>query len=215
MLDHNVAGFYETPIKLVSGRLSPWYANWRTVAGDVHAMDELTDFVIAFVEDLGLSPDCFYGVPEGATKLGILAQYKWAKRQPDYTTRSYPLAMGRGKPKDHGEVKDRHFVGIPSGKTVVLEDAVTTGGSLLTTADALLEAKVNIIAAIALTHRNEKRDDGTTVAQALKEKNIPYYALTDAKAFLPKLLHKLQPSEFIKKELENAFAKYGEQPLKF
>ncbi len=215
MLEHDVAGFYETPIKLVSGRFSPWYANWRTVAGDVRSMDELTDYVIAFVEDLGLSPDCFYGVPEGATKLGVLTQYKWAKGQPDYKTRSYPLAMGRGKPKDHGEVKDRHFVGVPSGKTIVLEDAVTTGGSLLKTADDLLEAKVNIVAAIALTHRNEKRDDGATVAQALKEKNIPYYALTDAKAFLPKLLRKLQPSDFIKKELENAFEKYGEQPLKF
>jgi len=41
--------------------------------------DKLSDYVMAFVEDSGLQPDCFYGVPEGATKLGIITQYKWAK----------------------------------------------------------------------------------------------------------------------------------------
>ncbi|MGC9599124.1 MAG: hypothetical protein ABSE18_01940 [Minisyncoccia bacterium] len=214
MLDHGVVGFSEKLMKMKSGRLCPWYANWRTVAEDVRSIDELTDYVIAFVEDLGLSPDCFYGVPEGATKLGVLTQNKWAKKQPDYTSRPYVLAMGRGKPKEHGAVKDQHFLGLPRGKTIVLEDAVTTGGSLLTTVDILLEAKVNIIATLALTNRSERRDDGTTVAQVLKEKDIPYYALTNATEFLPKLFEKLQPGEIVRKELEEYFATYGERPLK-
>ena len=121
ILENNVVGFFEEPIRLKSGRMSNWYVNWRNIAEDVLLLDKLIDYVITFTENLGLEPDCFYGVPEGATKLAIITQYKWAKAQADYGPGKYVLPMGRGKPKEHGELKDRFFIGIPRGKTVVLE----------------------------------------------------------------------------------------------
>lgn len=157
VLDNGVVGFFETPIRLKSGRASNWYVNWRNVAEDVFLLDELTDYVIAFALDLGLEPDCFYGVPEGATKLGVLTQYKWARGSSDYAPHSHALPMGRGKPKDHGAPKDKYFVGEPRGKTIVLEDVTTTGGSLLTTIDSLTEAEIPIVAALGLTNRMELR----------------------------------------------------------
>ena len=179
VLDNNVIGFFERPIKLKSGRMSNWYVNWRNVA-DVFTLDQLTDYVIAFTEDLGIKPDCFYGVPEGATKLGILTQYKWAKKSPNYDQNSHTLPMGRGKPKDHGEPKDKYFVGEPKGKTTILEDVTTTGGSLLNTIDSLTEAEIPIIAAFGLTNRMELRDDGQSVQEAVESKNVPYHALSSA-----------------------------------
>ena len=137
ILENNVIGFFEEPITLKSGRLSFWYVNWRNVAQDVFLLDKLTDLVINFVEDLNLKPDCFYGVPEGATKLGILTQYKWAKKSSNFGLASHILPMGRGKPKDHGDLKDRFFVGMPRGETVILEDVTTTGSSLLETIEKL------------------------------------------------------------------------------
>ena len=93
ILETKVVGFFEEPIKLKSDRISNWYVNWRNVTGDVFLLDKLTDYVIAFTKDLVLQPDCFYGVPEGATKLGIITQYKWAKESRRLFSGSHAISM--------------------------------------------------------------------------------------------------------------------------
>ncbi|MBU0590953.1 hypothetical protein KKF81_07495 [Candidatus Micrarchaeota archaeon] len=214
VLDNNVVGFFKEPIKLKSGRMSNWYVNWRTPTSDVFLIDKLTEYVLAFTKDNGLQPDCFYGVPEGATKLGVLTQYKWAKKAENYGNGSHVLPMGRGKPKEHGAPKDKYFVGQPQGKTIVIEDVTTTGGSLLTTIDALKEAGIEVIAAFGLTNRMELRDDGKSVKQAVEEKEVPYLALSSGLKLLPKAYEKLKPGKEIAKAIEEEFEKYGVEKLK-
>lgn len=131
ILENKVIGFFEEPVTFKSGRIAHEYINWRNVAEDVFLIDRLADYVMAFVEDLGLAPDCFYGVPEGATKLGVITQYKWAKKSPNYGPGSHRLPMGRKQPKDHGDPKDKYFVGAPKGKVIILEDITTTGAQPL------------------------------------------------------------------------------------
>lgn len=179
VLENKVIGVFDKPIKLKSGRLSNWYVNWRTVCEDVFLFDKLSDYVISFTKDLGLNPDCFYGVAEGATKLGLFTQYKWAKESTNYSKGSHVLSMGRGKPKEHGLLKDRYFLGEPKGKVIVLEDVTTTGDSLINTIDVLIQNDVLIIAAYGLTNRNELRDDGLSVKEAIERKNIPYHSLSN------------------------------------
>lgn len=195
VLDNNVVGFFEQPIKLKSGRVSNWYVNWRKVAEDVFMLNQLTDYVIAFTKDLGIKPDCFYGVPEGATKLGIITQDKWAKESPNYGQNSHTLPMGRGKPKDHGAPKDKYFVGEPKGKTIILEDVTTTGDSLLNTIDGLTETEILIIAAFSLTNRMELRDDKQSVQKAVESRNVPYHALSSALQLLPEAYKKFKSRE--------------------
>jgi len=214
ILENNVIGFFEEPITLKSGRLSFWYVNWRNVAEDVFLLDKLTDFVTDFVKDLNLKPDCFYGVPEGATKLGILTQYKWAKNSPNYGPGSHVIPMGRGKPKDHGEPKDRFFVGMPKEKTIILEDVTTTGSSLLETIERLKDTSVRIIAAISLTNRMEKRDDGKSVKEAVEGKGISYFQMSNALELLPMVCQKLKPKIEIIQKIEEEFQKYGVRKLK-
>jgi len=214
ILSQKVIGFFSAPLKLKSGRLSYWYVNWRNVAEDVYSIDALSDFVLSFVNDLGLKPDVFYGVPEGATKLGVICQYNWAKTQKDYTKRSHILSMGRAKPKEHGDPKDRYFLGMPSGKVILLEDVTTTGGSLLETIDKLKEIDVDIIAAIGLTNRNELRDDKKSVEDAVTEKGVKYYAMSNALELLPILYQKLKPEDEIGKHIEAYFKQYGIEELK-
>ncbi len=209
VLDNGVIGFFRNPIMLKSGRESHWYVNWRTVTGSVYLTDKLTDFVLAFVGHNKLRPDCFYGVPEGATKLAVITQYKWAREQKDYGSGRYVLPMGRGKPKEHGELKDRYFLGMPRGKTIVVEDVTTTGDSLISAIRVLKEADVEVVAAIGLTNRMEKRDDGKTVEQAVKELGVKYYAMSDATELLPMAYEKLQPGEEIGNKVEEYFKKYG------
>lgn len=214
IIQNGVVGFFKEPIELNSGRLSPYYVNWRYIAEDVYLLDILTDHIIAFIEHLNLNPDCFYGVPEGATKLGIITQYKWARMQTDYGPGRYALPMGRGRPKDHGDPKDRYYVGAPSGRTVILEDVTTTGESLLSTIDSMLEFDIPVIAAVGLTNRNELRDDGKTVKEAVEEKGVPYYAMSNALELLPEVYKLLRPGDDIARLVEEYFEKYGVEKIK-
>lgn len=210
ILSQKVSGFFKEPLRLKSGRYSNWYVNWRNVAEKVHSIDILSDFVIAFIKDLGLKPDCFYGVPEGATKLGIICQYKWAKSQPNYKKESYVLPMGRAKPKDHGDPKDQFFLGMPQGNVIILEDVTTTGSSLIETIEKLNKIDVTILAAIGLTNRNEIRDDNKSVELVVKEKGVNYYAMSNAVDLIPYL----KPEKDIAQKIEEYFKKYGTREIK-
>ena len=209
ILENNIIGIFREPIKLKSGRLSLWYINWRNIASDVFLLDKLTDYIFLFIDYLGLNPKCFYGVPEGATKLGIITQYKWAKRQENYISGAYDLSMGRGKQKEHGDPKDRFFLGIPNGETIILEDVTTTGDSLINTIEKLRELNVNIIATIGLTNRNELRDDGKSVEESVLEHNVQYYAMSNAIELLPKL----EMNKDIAEKIKEYFKKYGTRQI--
>ena len=211
IIENNVIGFFKEPIRLKSGRLSNWYVNWRNVATDVYLIDKLTDFLLLFIDFLNLKPDCFYGIPEGASKLGIITQFKWAKKQNKYNPGKYTLPMGRGKQKQHGDPKDKFFLGIPIGNVIVLEDTTTTGGSLVNTIRTLKELKINIIAAIGLTNRNELRDDGKSVDEIILEEGVEYYAMSNALELLPKL----KPDNQITNEIIEYFKKYGTYEIQF
>ncbi len=214
VLENNVIGFFKKPVIFKSGRKAHDYVNWRNVAEDVFKIDKLADYVIAFVEDSGLKPDCFYGVPEGATKLGVIVQYKWARRSPTYGPHSHILSMGRKQPKDHGDPKDRYFIGAPKGKTIVLEDVTTTGDSLFETIDNLRFAETQIVAIITLTNRMELRDDGKSVKEAAEERKLSYFAMSNALELLPKAYKKLKPNKETARKVEKYFQKYGIEKLK-
>ena len=211
IIKNNIVGFFEEPLKLKSGRMSYWYINWRNVAQDVYLIDQLTDYLLSFVDYLNLDLTCFYGVPEGATKLGIITQLKWAKLQDDFLPNNYTLPMGRGKPKEHGDPKDKYFLGIPRGKVVILEDTTTTGESLLDCINSLDKINVKIVAAIVLTDRNEYRDDKRTVEDLIAALGIKYYAMSNATEILPRL----NPNDHIAKKIEEYFKIYGTKPIHF
>ncbi len=211
IIENRIIGFYKEPLKLKSGRLSNWYVNWRNIAADVFLLDKLTDFILNFIDFLKLKPDCFYGVPEGASKLGIITQFKWAKRQKNYNPGKYILSMGRGKQKEHGDPKDQFFLGVPNGNVIVLEDTTTTGGSLISTIRNLKDLNINVIAAVGLTNRNEIRDDGKSVEEVISEESIEYYAMSNALDLLPKL----NPDKQLKNEIEDYFKKYGVKKIRF
>ena len=224
VIDNSVVGFFEKPVVLKSGRTSNWYVNWRKVSNDVFLLEQLAQQVNAFLTDLVdqgkiSAPECIYGVPEGATKLGILVQYLSARTAPGYGKGSHVLAMGRGNPKQHGAPEDRFFVGMPRGGTVVLEDVTTTGGSLLTTIDALNEAGVEVLGAVGLTNRMERRDDGASVLEAIGAKrsggrSIPYFHMSSACDLLPEICRKDSPSVEVMRSIEAEFLEFGVQPVK-
>ena len=212
---HNkVYGFFDKPITLKSGRLSHFYANWRTIVGDVRLTEILVDYVLSFVKDRSIEVDTFYGVPEGATKLGVLTQYTFARQQAGYDIGSHALSMGRAKPKEHGAPRDRLFVGAPRGKVVVIEDVTTTGGSSMAVLEFLRDAGVTVSALISLTNRMEKRDDGMAVKEAVEQTGVPFYNMSSALDILPRVYGVNNPPRTVGEAIEVEFATHGVEPLK-
>jgi len=121
--------------------------------------------------------------------------------------------MGRGKPKEHGGLKDKYFIGKPIGDTIILEDVTTTGNSLLGTIDTLKQANIEVIAAVGLTNRMEKRDDSLSVEEALKREGVAYYSLSNVIDLLPLAYKHEKPSELVIRSIEQEFSQYGIKPL--
>ncbi|HDI02523.1 MAG TPA: hypothetical protein ENF95_00110 [Candidatus Aenigmarchaeota archaeon] len=233
----NAVEIKNVPITLKSGRKSHFYVNWRF--NDVFLVDKLSNYVIEFADEYEILPTCFYPVPEGATKLGIITQYKYAILSSRYEKGSHPLPMGRGKPKEHGDVKDRYFIGEPKGRVVVLEDVTTTGLSILETVKNLKDLDCEIIGVMSLTNRMEKtpipgKDDRKVVKrfkdvfedvtgekytepmavdEALIEAGIPYYSLSTARDLIPLAIKKFKPSEEVVRSIEREIEEYGIEPI--
>jgi len=198
-LENNVVVFRETLVKLSSGRLSHLYINWENVTYDVFLTKKLINFIFQFTKDRGLNPSTFYGVPEGATKLGILTQYEWATQSGEYGRKNYVLAMGRGgEPKEHGMEKDRVFLGKPIRDTIILEDAVSRGKSLSDVIEKVQNPETSVIAAISLTDRSGMRKFG-----------VPYHTLSNVRDLFREGCKKLNPSRKIIQSIEKEFEDLG------
>jgi len=211
--ENKVYGFFKDPITLKSGRKSQFYANWRSVVEDTYLTDKLADFVIDFIKSKAMEVDTFYGVPEGATKLGVITQYKYAKSSPNFSKGSHVLSMGRAKPKDHGEPKDKFFVGAPKGKVIVIEDVTTTGGSLITTLDGLKEAGINVVGVISLTNRMEKRDDNLSVEEAIAQKGVKFFSMSSALEMLPIVYKNASPGKEVGEAIVKEFKEFGTKEI--
>ena len=216
ILDNNVIGFFPEKRLLASGRKSHWYANWRTVGEDPYLIDQLSDFVLAFAQPHCPLVHTFYGVPEGATKLALITQFKHAQRSIAYRPGLHALAMGRGNPKPHGDPKDRFFLGVPKGLTVVIEDVTMTGDSLMRAMVGLEGAGVNLIGAITLLNRMERRDDGMSVQQALEQLHggLGLFSMSVAHHILPRAYERLKPERWIADAIEQEFEHSGMAPIK-
>ena len=206
IIENDVIGFFDEPILLKSGQQSNWYVNWRTPTSDVFLMNQITDFVLQFVNNLDLNQDCFLGVPEGATKLGVITQFKWASSQSGFmeNKNKYKLPMGRKSPKSHGAPADKYFVGEPSGKVILLEDVVTTGGSMLEFLDSLKDAGINVVAIVSLSDRKAKLKGDKSISDLVRDRGVKYYSLSSAVSLLPKVYAKSYASKDSDNKLSQA-----------
>jgi len=211
MLENNVIKFFSEPVKLKSGRYSYFYINWRSVTNSVRKIDKLCDYLINFIDDNEIEFDCLFGIPEGATKIAVITQYKYAKRCKK--KRDFLLAMGRGKIKDHGLLEDRYFIGVPKGRVIIIEDVVTTGNSVLKWVNIIQEIGANIVGVIALTDRYEKGLNNKHISEILKEMKIPYHYLVNALEILPKAFEFYNVEPHIIKEVIRYYEKYGVNKL--
>ena len=189
--------FDKSALSQYTGKPSTVYFNWRTLSENVESADKCANFIIKFVLENNINPDCFVGVPEGTTKLAPILQYKWVK---EYKKGRDILPSIRVNDKDHGSIKDRSFLVVPSGKIVLVEDIVVKGESLKRILNRLEKAKITPYAIIVLSTRMKPRYYNSFI-KFLKKRNIKLYSLSEEKEVVEEAVKILKPSEEIIKDL--------------
>jgi len=184
-----------------SGKPSTIYFNWRTISEDVYNLEKCAEHVISYLQNKKIKADCFVGVPEGATKLAIILQYKWAKKSTKFKKGSHNMSFVRGKSKEHGVPKDRDFLGIPKGKIILIEDIVYRGGGVIDTLKKLRKVKVVPHCIIALSDRTNKEYKNKLI-KYLSKRKIKYYPITTEKEVLQEAIKILKPSTKIVAKLK-------------
>jgi orotate phosphoribosyltransferase len=199
-------------VELSSGRVSNFYDQWRKITGDVALLEKIALDVLRKTSDMVLEVNCFYGVPDSATSLGFMTQYLHAERQ-GMDAGKYVLPMGRKFPKTYG-YGEENFVVKPQGKTLVLENVITTGGSVFQELNKLENAGVEVVGVITLTDRMQVNEKGVSVKKMFENKGITYGCLSDALTLLPRLYNKLNPGEEVGRKLEEEYKQYGVKEIR-
>jgi orotate phosphoribosyltransferase len=85
-----------------------------------------------------------------------------------------PMCYVRSKPKGHGKGNQIEGRVSPGQKVVVVEDLISTGGSVITAVEALREAGCEVLGVVSIfTYQLAKGEE------MLKEEGITAYSLTD------------------------------------
>lgn len=156
----------DAPFTWASGRLSPVYTDNRLTLSHPEVRSRIVEGFVAAADGLerveAVSGTATAGIAHGALladRLGV------------------PFTYVRSSAKGHG--KENRIEGrVERGqRVVVVEDLVSTGGSVLSAADALREAGAEPVAALAVFTYGFPEADA-----AFAEAGLPLYTLTDFEA---------------------------------
>lgn len=154
----------DEPFTWASGIKSPIYCDNRLtlsypeVRGDI--AESLKDLILTHFEGAEVvAGTATAGIPHAALAADRL---------------NVPMCYVRSKPKAHGKGNQIEGAVSPGQKVVVVEDLISTGGSVLEVVAALEEEGCDVLGVVAIfTYGLPK------ATAAFQEKNIPYVTLTD------------------------------------
>jgi orotate phosphoribosyltransferase len=152
----------EGDFTLASGRRSNWYLDARQVTFRGDCLETVGRAVLEAVE--GLVFDAVGGLTLGADPVALAVAAVSGKRA---------FAV-RKKAKGHGAGGRMAGPVRPGDRVLVVDDAVTTGGSTLAAIDAVVEYGGEVVAAACLLDR------GGELGPALEKRQIPFYPVLGA-----------------------------------
>ncbi|MGC8812192.1 MAG: hypothetical protein ACP5O8_01225 [Candidatus Aenigmatarchaeota archaeon] len=203
LVEKGCIGFYEEPIKLVSGQESSWYVNLRELQSNFLMLEDFTNFIKDFLVSRKLDEHPLVGVPESATLPAIKVNEKLGFKE---------FIFLRSQLKSHGVSGKFPYSLSPvdiSGKTFnLLEDTATTGDSVITTALHLHEGGAKVNSVIVVCYREDRRWGGSFPEHYITNHlSVPVYCMSKARNILPIAIEKLKPSkkviESLKKEYQS------------
>lgn len=114
-----------------------------------------------------------------------------------------PMVYIRSKPKDHGKNKQVEGI-LPKGaKTIVIDDLLSTGGSVLKAVDAAKKEGADVLAVGAIFSYQLKQVD-----ENFEKANLPYFTLTNYK----ELVAGAKENNFISEDNVELLLKWHKDP---
>ena len=150
---------------LASGRISSYYIDLRTIPSYPGAYKTLIEAYGEFLkhEFKENSYDALAGIPTAGLTLSSPIALALAK----------PMIYVRKDEKDHGRGKLVEGVTRPGWKVLVVDDVITTGGSVLSAVEAIRAEGCDVVSASVVIDRLEGG------AAAMKKNGVKLHAMTD------------------------------------
>lgn len=157
---HLVRAFHETQsfkwdptngFKLASGLISPYYIDCRSLMAHPHAR-----WIVAQMGYERLTPfafDCLGGLEIGAIAIATSISDYALTAQPSRAWRTFVV---RKQTKDHGLGKLIEGAIQPGDRAVIVDDVLTSGGSLLKAVAAARAAGLTVTHALVIVDREEQ-----------------------------------------------------------
>lgn len=148
--------------KLASGAMSPFYVDCRVLMahpGPRHLAARLA------VEKLaGLSFECIGGLEIGAIAIATAISAQAYAAEPRHEWRTFVV---RKQAKDHGLGKLIEGAIKPGDRAVIVDDVLTSGGSVIKATAAARAAGLTVTHALVLVDRNEQEGRAKVEAQGV------------------------------------------------
>lgn len=163
---------------LASGETSPYYVDCRALLAHPDARWLVAQLACAAIRDLSL--DAVGGLEIGAIPLATaISDYAFAT-QPSRTCNTFIV---RKHAKDHGLGKRIEGAVKADERALIVDDVLTSGGSLLQALKAAREAQLHVSHALVIVDRQEQ--DGKQRIEAEGVSLISLLTLDDLKAAQP------------------------------
>ncbi|HLO43210.1 MAG TPA: orotate phosphoribosyltransferase [Leadbetterella sp.] len=186
----------EKPFKWSSGWNSPIYCDNRITLSDVEARTFIKKALAKAIKKEFSDATLIAGVATAGIAQGALVA--------DYM--NLPFAYVRPKPKEHGMGNQIEGKIEKGQKVVVLEDLISTGGSSIKAAEALIEQGIEVVGMIAIFTYGFKTADVN-----FAEKNLKLVTLSNYNYLIDEALKQ----EYVKPSDVESLKKWRRNPAKW
>lgn len=143
--------------KLASGRTSSTYLDCRRATLHPEGAAMAANLLLDWLDDEGIEAQCVGGPTLGADPVvSSMVAMSWVRGRP------LPGFLVRKEPKSHGTTQLLEGQYRGGWRALVVEDTVTSGGSLLTSVKAAEAAGLEVVATACLVDREEGAAEALT-----------------------------------------------------
>ena len=153
---------FDEPIELASGKMSKHFVDCKAGLAQASDLKVACDAIAAVIEEAGIDWDATGGLTLGADHIAVGVAMSADKQW--FFIRKATKTRGTGKRIEGATL-------TPGVKVLLVEDVVSTGGSMIEALDAVLETGAEVVAAATLIDR------GDVARPAFESRGVPFFCL--------------------------------------